>query len=68
MIVSAKERREVLRLFNVSEAARLIGVDIHQLHRDVKTEVVRRPTVKIKRRMYYQEKDLTNLSNHYGKE
>lgn len=67
MIVTADERRRVLNLFNVSEAARQLGVDVFQLHRDIKAERVPSPQVRLGRRLYFGNDDLIHLGTHYGK-
>ena len=46
MIVTANERRNVLNLFNISEAARHLGVDIQRLRRDIRAGCVRSPQVR----------------------
>lgn len=65
MIVSAKERREVLKLFNISEAARQLGIGIQRLHRDARAGRVRSPKVCLGRRLYFTQDDLSGLSTHY---
>lgn len=65
MIVSAKERREVLKLFNISEAARQLGIGIQRLHRDARAGRVRSPKVCLGRRLYFTHDDLSDLSTHY---
>ena len=65
MIVSAKERRNVLKLFNISEAARLLGVGIQRLHRDARAGRVRSPQVCLGRRLYFTQEDLDDLSTQY---
>ena len=68
MIVTADERRKVLNLFNVSEAARQLGVDVFQLHRDIKSGRVPSPNVRLGRRLYFGEDDLIDLRTHYKRE
>lgn len=65
MFVTAAERRNILKLFNVSEAARQLGVDIHQLHRDIKAGRVQSPQVRIARRLYFTADDLPQLATQY---
>tara|TARA_R100001143_G_C3351683_1_gene129903 strand:+ start:160 stop:375 length:216 start_codon:yes stop_codon:yes gene_type:complete len=64
---SAAERREVFGLFNVSEAARQLGVGIQRLHRDIRAGRVQSPKVRVGRRFYFARNDLTNLSTLYKK-
>ncbi len=68
MIVTAFERRKVLNLFNVSETARQLGVDVFRLHRDIKAGRVPPPRVRIGRRLYFGMDDLNDLKNLKGKE
>ena len=65
MVVTADERRNVLNLFNVSEAARLIGMDVYRLHRDIKAGRVPSPQVRLGRRLYFGNDDLGHLRTHY---
>ena len=63
MKVTAQERRTVLKLLNVSEAARQLGVGVQRLHRDARSGRVRSPEVCIGRRLYYSHDDMKKLSN-----
>lgn len=65
MIVTADERKQVLNLFNVSEAARQLGVDVFRLHRDIKAGRVLSPQVRLGRRLYFGNDDLIHLRTHY---
>ena len=65
MIVTADERRNVLNLFNVSEAARYVGVDVHKLHRDIRAGHTCSPSVLLGRRMYFDMSRLKQLSRIY---
>lgn len=65
MIVSATERRNVLKLLNVSETARQLGVDVFRLHRDIRAEKVSRPKIRLGRRRYFGTNDLEMLRTHY---
>ena len=67
MRASAAERRDVFGLFNVSEAARQLGVGIQQLHRDIKAGRVQSPTVRVGRRTYFTSDDVSDLSTQYEK-
>tara|TARA_R110002111_G_scaffold100975_1_gene156366 strand:- start:11847 stop:12062 length:216 start_codon:yes stop_codon:yes gene_type:complete len=64
---SAAERREVFGLFNVSEAARQLGVGIQRFHRDIRAGRVQSPQVRVGRRLYFAQKDLRDLSTQYKK-
>lgn len=65
MIVSASERRNVLKLLNVSETARQLGVDVFRLHRDIRAVKVSAPKVRLGRRLYFGTDDLERLRTHY---
>lgn len=65
MIVTADERRNVLNLLNVSEAARYIGVDVHRLHRDIRAGHACSPNVLLGRRMYFEKSRIAELSKLY---
>lgn len=65
MRVTAHERRTVLKLFNVSEAARQLGVGVQRLHRDVRAGRVRSPEVRLGRRVYFTQDDLKQVATHY---
>jgi hypothetical protein len=67
MVVTADERRNVLNLLNVSEAARLIGMDVFRLHRDIRAGRVPSPQIRLGRRLYFGNDDLNHLRTHYGK-
>lgn len=65
MRASAAERRDVFGLFNVSEAARQLGVGVQQLHRDIRAGRVQSPQVRVGRRFYFKADDLSDLSAQY---
>ena len=65
MIVTASERRNVLRLFNVSEVARQLGVGIFELHSDIRRGHVQSPQVRIANRSYFTAADVIDLSMQY---
>lgn len=66
MIVTADERRQVLNLFNISEVARQLGVDVFRLHRDIRAGRVPSPQVRLGRRLYFGKDDLSHLRTHYN--
>ena len=70
MIVTANERRNVLKLFNVSEVARQLGVGIFELHNAIRRGHVQSPKVRIRRRVYFTAADVSDLATQYegGKE
>ena len=65
MKITAHTRRTKLKLFNVAEAARMIGVGVQRLHRDVRAGRVRPPEVCIEERAHYTEDDLKEISTYY---
>ena len=65
MIVTANERRNVLKLFNVSEVARQLGVGVFELHRDIRVGRVQSPHVRIANRSYFTAADVIDLSLRY---
>jgi hypothetical protein len=56
-----------LKLFNVAEAARQLGVDSQQLYRDIWAKRVPEPKVCLGRRHYFTQYDLCNLATQYEK-
>lgn len=65
MKLTAHERRTVLKLYNVSEAARQLGIGIQRLHKDERAGRVPSPQVRLGRRAYFTEDDLKELATHY---
>ena len=61
MNITADERRNTLKLLNVSEAARHLGVDVFRLHREIKSGRVPSPKVRLGKRMYFSTSDLDDL-------
>jgi len=62
MNVTAGVRRSVLRLFNVSEAARQIGVPVPVMHRSITAGYLPTPQVKLGRRHYYTQDEIEVLT------
>ena len=62
MLVTARERRTVLRLLNVSETARHLEIPIQHLHYRIRAGLVVRPEVRIGKRLYYTANDLPALA------
>ena len=67
MVITTKERRAVLGLLNVSEMARQLEIPIQRMHYGIRAGVVARPEVRLGKRWYYRESDLTDLAKHYAK-
>ena len=66
MVISAEERRNTLKLFNVSEAARKLGIPVQQMHRRLKAGDLPKPAVQLGRRRYYHASDLTKIAERCG--
>lgn len=65
MAISPNERREVLGLFNVSEAAREVGVDVQRLFRDIRAGRVPAPSMSLGKRMYFTNMALVATAKFY---
>ena len=61
MNVTAPERRSVLKLFNVSEAARQLGIPVRKMHWDITAGRLPSPTVPLGKRFYFTAGDLELL-------
>ena len=61
MNVTADQRRKVLGLFNVSEAARRVDLPIQKLHREIRAGPLPAPSVPLGKRHYFTADDLTLL-------
>ena len=62
MNVTAGERRSVLKLFNVSETARQIGVPVPEMHRWISAGYLPMPEIKLGKRRYYTQDDIEVLT------
>lgn len=67
MRASPAERMNVFGLFNVSEAARQLGVGIQQFHRDIRAGRCKPPQIQFGKRVYFSPEDLKELSAQYKK-
>ena len=65
MIVTAEERRNVLSLFNVSEAARQLGIAVQQMHRHIRAGRLPSPQVRVGKRLYFTGGDLNKLTEQF---
>ena len=61
MNVTAQERRTVLGLFNVSEAARQLGVPVRKMHWEITAGRLPTPRIRLGRRLYFAAADLKLL-------
>ena len=66
MFITAAERRGVLRLLNVSEAARHLAIPVQDLHYWIRAGRVTRPPVRIGKRWYYRLEELPRLAEQVG--
>ena len=66
MVISAEERRNTLKPFNVSEAARKLGIPVQQMHRRLRAGALPKPEVRLGRRRYYHATDLTKIAERCG--
>jgi DNA-binding transcriptional MerR regulator len=62
MAITADERRSILGLFNVSEAARRLGVPIRKMHWEITAGRLPKPRIRLGRRRYYHADDLRDLA------
>lgn len=68
MNVTEAQRRDILKLFNIAESSRLLGIAQERLYRDISAGRVRSPQVPLGKRVYFTPEDLTELREHYEKE
>ena len=61
MNVTATERRTVLRLYNISEAARQLGIPVRKMHWEISAGRLAAPTVPLGKRLYFTAGDLELL-------
>jgi DNA-binding transcriptional MerR regulator len=61
MNVTAPERRNILKLFNVSEAARQLGIPVRKMHWEISAGRLPAPTVPLGKRYYFTAGDLKLL-------
>jgi predicted DNA-binding transcriptional regulator AlpA len=67
MFISSEIRRSQLRLLNVSEAARLLGVQVGWLHRKIRDRILPGPSVQLKRTRYYNQSGIESLGKAIAK-
>ncbi len=65
MWLTAEQRRKMLNLFNVSEAARSIGISIGNLHYHIRTGRLPQPQVRFGNRLYFTSDDLKILEEKW---
>ena len=67
MNVTAPERRNVLGLFNVSEAARELGVPVRKMHWEITAGRLPAPRIRLGKRLYFTADDLETLARQCAK-
>jgi helix-turn-helix protein len=65
MILSARDRRSIVKLLNVSEAARALGVPIRQMHSAIKGGKLPKPEIRLGKSLYYHADDLKEIAERY---
>ncbi len=68
MQISKQERREKLLLFNVAEAARMLGIGVNKFHMDLIGGYLPKPQVQIGKRRYYKLREIEGLAARLNKE
>jgi DNA-binding transcriptional MerR regulator len=61
MNVTQHQRTAVLKLFNISEAARHLGMPVQHMHRRIQSGQLPAPQIQLGRRFYYSADDLRLL-------
>ena len=62
MNATGEVRRTFLRLFNVSEAARQLGISVQQMHHWIYAGILPKPHVTLGRRHFYTQDELDALT------
>ena len=65
--VTAAERRNIFKFFNVAEAARQLGVDYQRFYREIRSGRAQSPKVNLGKRHYFTQDDLNKLATQYKK-
>lgn len=65
MAITAEDRRSVLGLFNVSEAARQLGGPVRKMHWEISTGCLPTPRIRLGRRLYYRAADLKSVAERW---
>ena len=66
MILTARERRSIVKLLNVSEAARSLGVPVQHMHSAIRGGRVPKPGIRVGKSLYYNADDLPNIAERYA--
>ncbi len=66
MILTAEDRRSIVKLLNVSEAARSLGVPVQHMHCAIRAGRVPKPKIRLGKSLYYHADDLPKLAERYG--
>lgn len=62
MNATGEVRRTFLRLFNVSEVARQLGISVQQMHHWIYAGILPKPHVTLGRRHFYTQDELDDLT------
>lgn len=68
MRVNAKIRREVLGLFNVSEVARRLNLNVQKVHWALRVGKLMKPRILLGKRRYYRSTEIALLQKQIAKE
>jgi hypothetical protein len=63
MFITAEERRSILGLLNVAEAARRLGIPVRKMHWEITAGRLPAPKVRLGKRSYYTADDLPTLAD-----
>ena len=66
MEVTARDRRTILKLLNVSEAARSLDVPMRQMYFDIKAGWIPKPEIRLGKRLYHHADDLRIIAERYA--
>ena len=66
MHFSPADRRNVLQLLNVTEAAREIGVEPMWMHRRIRQGYIPPPSIEVGKRKYYTVSEVSKIAKNTG--
>lgn len=61
MNVSPEDRRQLLKLYNVSEAARILGIRVRMMHSAIRAGRLPVPSLCLGKRRYFTRDDMDGL-------
>ena len=65
MIITARERRSVLGLLNVSETARRLEIPAQEMYYQIRAGQMPGPRIQLGKRLYYKADDLSRLAERW---